>query len=74
MSDQLKIEHERVSLEMSNPFTQIGRYAHTRLNNFMRQANTDAMSIISGLTSSQSGRDTGSIPAGAVQQVATPYL
>lgn len=73
MSYQLELEHKRVSLEMSNPFSQIGQYAHTRLSNFMRQATTDAMTVISGLTSSQSGRDTGSIPAGAIQQLSTNY-
>lgn len=73
MSYQLELEHQRVSLEMSNPFSQIGQYAHTRLSNFMRQATTDAMTVISGLTSNQSGRDTGSIPAGAIQQISTTY-
>lgn len=73
MSNQLLLEHQRVSMEMSNPFTQIGKYAHTRLSNFMRQATTDAVHLISGLTTNQAGRDTGSVPAGSVQQIASTY-
>lgn len=73
MSNQLKLEHQRVSLEMSNPFTQIGAYAHKRLSGFMRQTTADAVSIVSGLTSSQAARSTGSIPAGSVQNISTAY-
>lgn len=73
MSNQLKLEHQRVSLEMSNPFTQIGAYAQKRLSGFMRQSTTDAMTAISGLTSSQASRETGSIPAGSVQNLSKTY-
>lgn len=73
MSDQLKLEHQRVSLEMSNPFTQIGAYAQKRLSGFMRQTTAEAVSIVSGLTSSQAAKATGTIPAGAVQNQAKNY-
>jgi hypothetical protein len=73
MLDHLEKEHQQVSIEMSNLFLEAGSFAKNRLSKFMRSSTDTAIQLVHAISRNQSGRDTGVITPGAVQQLTSKF-